>query len=93
MFVLFISVLLFGLIYASVMAIRKWGRYWRLLASVPLFAMAIVMLKIIVDTNNNPTSHNLWPFEILFYSVGGLAYLAIVFILRWLIERFIISRQ
>lgn len=38
---------------------------WRIAAAVPAAAMAFVALRILVGVARDPTSHNLWPFEIL----------------------------
>ena len=53
-----------------------WGLWrgrgaWRLLAALPAAMMAVVVLRIAVDTARDPTSHNRWPFEIVIW--GGLA--------------------
>jgi hypothetical protein len=49
----------------------RWQRGWRFAAAVPAAAMTFVALRIAFDTARDPTSHNLWPFEIL--QVGGLS--------------------
>lgn len=43
----------------------RWRGGWRLAAVVPGAAMALVVLRIVIDTARDPTSHNLWPFEIV----------------------------
>ncbi|CUA99485.1 hypothetical protein [Thiomonas bhubaneswarensis] len=43
----------------------RWQGGWRMAAAVPAIIMGFVVLRIIVDTQRDPTSHNLWPFEIL----------------------------
>ena len=40
-----------------------------LAAAVP----AAVMARVVVDTSRDPTSHNLWPFEVVIALVVGLA--------------------
>lgn len=47
----------------------RWRGGWRLAAAVPAAAMAFVVLRIVIDTTRDPTSHNLWPFEIVIW--GG----------------------
>jgi hypothetical protein len=37
-------------------------------AAVP----AAVLVRVVVETANNPTSHNLWPFELVIAAVVGL---------------------
>lgn len=34
---------------------------------------AAVMVRVLVDTTRDPTSHNLWPFEVVFAGLFGLA--------------------
>lgn len=43
----------------------RWRGGWRLAAAVPGATMAFVVLRIVIDTTRDPTSHNLWPFEIV----------------------------
>jgi hypothetical protein len=45
--------------------IRRWNGPWRLAAAVPAALMAFVVLRIAVGVGSDPTSHNLWPFEIV----------------------------
>jgi hypothetical protein len=49
----------------------RWDGGWRLAAAVPAVMMVFVALRILLDTARDPTSHNLWPFEIL--QSGGLS--------------------
>ncbi len=44
--------------------------------------MAFVVLRIIVDTVRDPTSHNLWPFEILICGAGCVAVVAVLAIAK-----------
>jgi hypothetical protein len=48
-----------------------WRGGWRLAAAVPGVLMAFVVLRIVAGTSVDPTSHNLWPFEIV--SAGALS--------------------
>ncbi|MGE0624201.1 MAG: hypothetical protein AB7I04_05610 [Pseudomonadales bacterium] len=60
----------------------KWRGAWRWAAAVPVAIMAFVVLRIIVDTARDPTSHNLWPFEILQFGVLALAIIGGLKLLR-----------
>ncbi len=71
-----------GAIAAPVAAWRRWRGPWRVVAAAPLVAMAFVAGRIVVDTARDPTSHNLWPFEILIAGGAGLALLAVAFVLK-----------
>jgi hypothetical protein len=35
--------------------------------------MAFVVLRIVVDVARDPTSHNLWPFEVLMWGAASVA--------------------
>lgn len=52
-------------IVAPVWAWRRWSGGWRVATAVPVVMIGFVVLRIVVGTANDPTSHNLWPFEIL----------------------------
>lgn len=54
---------------APAWALWRWRGGWRIAAAVPALAMACVVLRIVIDTGHDPTSHNLWPFEILMWGV------------------------
>jgi hypothetical protein len=60
---------LFGLL-APAWGLWRWRGGWRIAAAAPATLMGFVVLRLIVDTARDPTSHNLWPFEILM--AGGL---------------------
>lgn len=55
---------LFGL-FMPAWAVWRWQGAWRMAAAVPAAAMGFVIMRIVVDALRDPTSHNLWPFEIL----------------------------
>lgn len=63
---------------------RRWQGNWRRLAAVPAVVMGLVVLNIIIGGVIDPTSHNLWPFEIVMW--GGVScvwMLAISLLRRW----------
>jgi hypothetical protein len=77
-----LTMLLLGLagLFAPTWALWRWRGGWRLAAAVPAVLMAFVVLRIIVGTAIDPTSHNLWPFEVLIagiLSLGAIIVLAI----------------
>jgi len=53
----------------------KWRGGWRLAAALPIAAMTFVALRIVIDTARDPTSHNLWPFEIIMWGGGTLLFM------------------
>lgn len=54
----------------------RWRGGWRIAAALPAAIMAFVILRLVVDTARDPTSHNLWPFEIVM--AGGACSVAMV---------------
>ena len=52
-------------------ALWRWRGGWRVAAMLPAALMALVVLRLIIGTTIDPTSHDLWPFEILI--AGGLS--------------------
>jgi hypothetical protein len=79
-----LAVLALGIagIVAPVRAMRRWTGGWRVAAAVPAVVMGFVVLRIIVDGLRDPTSHNLWPFEILQVGVLSLLFLGVVVVAR-----------
>lgn len=71
-----------GAVAAPLQAWRRWRGAWRIVAAAPIVAMAFVAGRILLDTARDPTSHNLWPFEILIAGGAGLALLAVAFVVR-----------
>jgi hypothetical protein len=61
---------------------RRWRGGWRIAAAVPGAMMAFVVLRIIVGVMLDPTSHNLWPFEILMAGAGSAALMAVLMVAR-----------
>lgn len=57
-------------------ALWQWRGRWRKWAAVPLAVLGFVLLRIAVDTAGDPTSHNLWPFEVIM--AGGFSLLVMV---------------
>jgi hypothetical protein len=68
-----------GGLVAPVWAMRRWSGGWRVAAALPLVAIGFVVLRIVAGVAVDPTSHNLWPFEIL--QVGGISLAAMAVLL------------
>jgi hypothetical protein len=60
----------------------KWRGPWRLAASLCALPLLFTLARIVVDTARDPTSHNLWPFEILMVGGAGLAAFAVVALVK-----------
>jgi hypothetical protein len=65
-----------------VWALCRWREGWRVAAAVPAAMMAFVVLRIAVGVAADPTSHNLWPFEILQTAVLSSAVIGVLMLMR-----------
>jgi hypothetical protein len=81
-FMLAVAALGIGGVAAPIWAMRRWRGGWRVAAAVPVVMTGFVVLRIIVDTAGDPTSHNLWPFEILQIGVLSLVVIAVLLAAR-----------
>lgn len=68
---------------AIVYALRHWAGIWRWLASVPLLFIVAATLKLVVELRIDPTSHNLWPFEMLATLIIATALLGALYLARF----------
>ncbi len=60
----------------------RWRGGWRLAAAVPAVLMAFVVLRIVVGTSSDPSSHNLWPFEVLIAGAESIGVMLVLVIAR-----------
>jgi len=63
-------------------ALWRWRDGWRLAAVIPLLMMLVVVLRILINTTRDPTSHNLWPLEILMFGTGSIAIMGLLAVIR-----------
>lgn len=60
----------------------RWRGGWRVAAAVPMVMMTFVVLRIMIGVARDPTSHNLWPFEILQAGVLSVVVMALLLLAR-----------
>jgi len=70
-----------GLVW-PVRALLRWRGGWRMAATVPAALMAFVILRLLVGVSRDPTSHNLWPFEILMVGMLSTVIMVILTLVR-----------
>lgn len=80
-------IIVIGCIFAAFVAlevvlIRSWRGWWRRMAFVPAAAVALWAAMIIVSTILDPTSHNLWPFELVLWLAGAFAALGLMALIK-----------
>lgn len=61
---------------------RQWEGRWKQVAILPFIVLALVSFNIIIGITLDPSSHNLFPFEILLWSLGSLGFMGLCSILR-----------
>ena len=66
----------------QIWAIRAWQGVWRWLAAAPLMLVGADLVLILTSTAIDPTSHNLWPLELLFIAVIGLPVVGLLWLVR-----------
>ncbi len=66
----------------QIWAIRAWRGVWRWLAAAPLLLAGADLVLILVSTAIDPTSHNLWPLELLFIAALGLPVVGVLWLVR-----------
>jgi hypothetical protein len=74
--------LVLACIGAPLWALWKWRGGWRLAAALPVAVMAFVVGRIVVDTSRDPTSHNLWPLEIILSGAAGVGLIVVLALAR-----------
>ncbi|MGH8647845.1 MAG: hypothetical protein ACREUP_00860 [Burkholderiales bacterium] len=72
---------------APLWGVWKWRGGWRIAAAVPALAMAFVIGRIVVDTARDPTSHNLWPFEILMWGGASAVWMGVLALMKRVVGR------
>ena len=65
----------------------RWRGCWRLAAALPCAGGAFVVLRIIIDTVRDPTSHNLWPFEIVMWCGLSVLWIFALNLIKRLLQR------
>lgn len=81
-FVVLVGGALVGGIALPLRGAMRWRGGWRIAAFAPLGLMGFVILRIVIDTAIDPTSHNLWPFEILMFGAVALAIIGALMVAR-----------
>jgi hypothetical protein len=68
-------------------AFSRWQGWWRWAIAIPFLFMLGLSLNIVIATWIDPTSHNLWPIELLFYYVVGGVLIGALYLFHWLSHR------
>ena len=76
--------LLFGIpvlaIALCVVALLRWTGTWRYAGGLPLVFLAVWIVILVIAVTRDPTSHNLWPFELLTWAGFTLTWLTVLFV-------------
>jgi hypothetical protein len=93
LFTLFVLLLGIGLAAFGVRALLRWQGGWRWAALAPLLLVLGVGLNIVLGLRADPTSHNLWPFEVVGAIVLASAVLGLIELGRIAGERLAHARR
>lgn len=66
----------------QVLVLRRWAGGWRLAAALPVLGWTLWAANFAYDVGRDPTSHNLFPFEVLIGAGAAAGYLACLALLR-----------
>lgn len=69
-------------IISPLWGLLRWRGGWRVAACVPAALMTFVILRLFIDLAADPTSHNLWPFEILITGALSVTIMVILMVAR-----------
>ena len=67
---------------AALRRARTWNEQWKLLAWLPVLPFAAWAPFIAWGVTQDPTSHNLWPFELVMWGFASLALYVLVRVAR-----------
>lgn len=81
-FMWFVLALGLGGLVMPVWALVRWRGGWRMAATVPAAFMGFVVLRLIIGVARDPTSHNLWPFEVLMAGLLSVIVMGVLLLLR-----------
>jgi hypothetical protein len=80
--VILAAALFFGAIFLDVVLIRRWRGWWRGAACLPIAVLVAWAVFIVVSILREPSSHNLWPLELILWAAGALAALGLLALLK-----------
>jgi len=75
-------------LFLPIWGLVRWPGLWRLACAPPLLALGFVIGRIVIDASRDPSSHNLWPFEIAYVALPSAAYMGGLLLLRSVLRRF-----
>ncbi|MGE3294504.1 MAG: hypothetical protein AB7I59_21615 [Geminicoccaceae bacterium] len=75
-----------GYLWLQVCLLRRWVGAWRVAAALPAIGWLVWLAGFARDVSVDPTSHNLFPFEILIGVVLAGLYLSTLVLARWLLR-------
>lgn len=80
-------------LFAMLLRMHAAASFWRATSMIGLSACTAVMARVLVDVARDPTSHNLWPFEVVIALLVGLPCAAAGAVVGGLIARCLPDRS
>lgn len=78
--VVFAALVALAFMIIQVWSLARWSGGWRTAALLPLIGFGFVAARVVFDTRRDPTSHNLWPFEVLLAAAVALVALGLLYL-------------
>lgn len=71
----------------SAITFSSWSGAWRVLGMLAPFSVIGIVLKIVIGIAIDPSSNNLWPFDIVVVSGLASIYLVLLWLLKYVFTR------
>ena len=86
LFMFALSIMNFLFMVGVICLVRKWRDLWRVAVALVGVSYLLILVWTGVDMNIRPSRHNLYPFEIAFWSGGGLVVLATMVLVHFIAD-------
>jgi len=67
-----------SVIFLCYQAILAWSGYWKTMALAPLLVLVVWSVVILIAKISDPTSHEIWPFEVFSWAMFTTIYLVVL---------------
>ena len=87
LFMLCVFALPIAFFTCDIRSLVVWREGWRIVAGLIGVTYCLLLARIIIEISARPTSHNMWPFEVIIWSALAFTALGVVALFRWIVNR------